>query len=307
MQMLSWPALREAAELAIYASGARHIARWRSRGGTLVLAYHNIVPRGTPIGGDPWLQQPVDDFAAQLDALMETHDVIPLREALEPPRASPRRPRAVITFDDAYRGAVTCGVEELARRSLPATIFVAPAFLGGRSFWWDQLTRPGAELADDVREFALTTLRGDGDAICAWAGRNGLPSRQLPDYALCASEEELRAAIIRADLTVGSHSWSHLNLTQLGSAQLAEELTRPLAWLRSRFDVFVPFLTYPYGLSSAAVEAAAAVAGYAAAFRVTGGWIRDAGSNTFAIPRFNVPSGITSRAFALRTDGMLCP
>jgi peptidoglycan/xylan/chitin deacetylase (PgdA/CDA1 family) len=238
---------------------------------------------------------------------METHDVVPLQEALEPSRGMRRRPRAAITFDDAYVGAVTSGVDELTRRSLPATIFVAPAFLDGGSFWWDQLTQPGAPLADDVREIALSQLRGDSNAITVWAEREGLTVRRLPPYAVCASQEVLHAAAARPGISIGSHTWHHLNLTRLGSEHLAEELTRPIAWLRERFDSFVPFVSYPYGLSTPAVEAAAAAAGYAAAFRVTGGWLRSGTMSRFAVPRFNVPSGMSRRSFALRTDGMFCP
>jgi peptidoglycan/xylan/chitin deacetylase (PgdA/CDA1 family) len=304
--MLMREQLRDAAELALCASGARQISRWRARRRTLVLAYHNVVPAGALAGGDRSLQLPVADFAAQLDALMTTHDVIPLADALKPAPLHRRRPCAAITFDDAYCGAVTAGVEELARRSLPATIFVSPAYLNGCAFWWDLLSQAGSQLPDDIREFALTALRGEGNEIRAWAERQGIASRPLPAHALCASEDELGRAVGRAGITVASHSWSHANLTQLGAARLREELWRPIEWLRTRFDAFVPLLSYPYGLSSAGVEAAAASAGYVAALRVTGGWMRSRPSNAFAIPRLNVPSGISRRGFALRADGMLC-
>jgi hypothetical protein len=34
------------------------------------------------------------------------------------------------------------GIPELVRRGLPATVFVAPALLDQRAFWWDRLANP---------------------------------------------------------------------------------------------------------------------------------------------------------------------
>src|SRR2546423_5455975 len=107
------------AERVLLASGGR-AARWRMRDRTLILAYHNVVPDEQPIFGDRSLHLRRSDFAAQLDALRETHDVVPLPAVLLPSHGP--RPRAAITFDDAYAGAVTLGVAEVVARGLPATV-----------------------------------------------------------------------------------------------------------------------------------------------------------------------------------------
>src|SRR5213079_1926770 len=78
--------------------------------------------------------------------VLSYHAVVPLEQLLAP--APPgRRPRVAITFDDGYRGAVCIGVPELARRDVPATLFVVPGFVGKGPFWWDAVA-PGARGVD---------------------------------------------------------------------------------------------------------------------------------------------------------------
>ncbi|MGH7719607.1 MAG: polysaccharide deacetylase family protein, partial [Gemmatimonadaceae bacterium] len=128
----------------------------------------------------------------------------------------------------------------------------------------------------------------------------------LPPEMRCTTEEELSAAARMPGITLGSHSWSHPDLSQLSREQLGEELTRPLAWLRERYQTVVPYLTYPYGLSSPAVEEAARAAGYRAALRVSGGWATSTARERYALPRLNVPAGLSANGFALRASGLFC-
>jgi peptidoglycan/xylan/chitin deacetylase (PgdA/CDA1 family) len=301
---------KRAVERVLLLSGIPRISRWRRRGDVLVLAYHNIVPRGESGVGDRSLHLPQEMFAEQLDLLRSEFDVLPLDVALSP-RASAARERSnrasvVITFDDAYRGAVTAGVTELARRGMPATIFVPPAFLNGGVFWWDALTPEGAEgLPAAERDRALGEMAGQSERILACAPRARAAVASLPDHARGATEEELRRAAATPGITLGSHTWSHPNLTALAPDELARELTRPLEWLRERFDAVVPYLSFPYGLSSPAVERAAEAAGYRGALRVDGGWLPREHTNRYALPRLNVPAGLSPTGFRLRCTGIL--
>ena len=141
--------LKHLVERGLVWSGAPRAALVSHRSRTLILAYHAIVPTDESPAGDASLHLPQAKFAAQLDALARTHDVVPLADALAPPLASTTRPRVAVTFDDAYQGAVRAGVLELVRRGMPATIFVPPGLLGGQRFWWDVLAPAnGGELED---------------------------------------------------------------------------------------------------------------------------------------------------------------
>ncbi len=281
----------------------RCVARGR-RGRTLVLAYHNIVPDRVEATGDRSLHLPRQHFADQLDVLVETCDVIPLAAVLceRPPDA---RPAVAITFDDAYQGALTLGAAELRARRLPATMFAAPGLLGGYSFWWDALAGSDG-LSDAVRDYALGALRGDGEAVRKWAARIGKPLREMPDWGRSGTEPELRAWVAAESLTVGVHTWCHANLSRLAAREVEDELTKPLAWLRDRLGTdILPWLTYPYGLSTHAAAAAAKTAGYDAALGVTGGWVERPIGDPYLLPRLNIPAGLTTKGFRLRLAGIV--
>ena len=297
--------LKQAVESLLIGAGVTGLARRRVRRRTLVLAYHNVVPDDAPPAGDLSLHIGRSRFAAQLDELSRHTEITPLDQVLAQPDG--RRPRVAITFDDAYRGAVTLGVDELSRRGLPATIFTAPGLLGGHAFWWDALADPGSGLAGDLRRQGLEELCGQDAAIRARAQANGRPACDLPDYARSASEDELHDAVHCGNVTLGSHTWSHPSLPRLSRAEVAAELSLSRDWLAARFGAaFVPWLSYPYGYFSPMVIEEAAAAGYRGALAIEGGWIPVRAPAPYAIPRLNVPGGLSTRGFALRAAGLFC-
>jgi len=305
--------VKSAVELLLARGGPAALARGARRERGLVLAYHNVLPDGVAKLGDSSLHLPRADFAEQLDSLTRHYDVVPLDALVGGGTGGAQaggRPRVAITFDDAYRGAVTVGMRELVRRGLPATIFVAPWFVEeSRSFWWDELADPGAGVVPDaLRDRVLDELAGKDSEVRRWAAREGVALRPVTEPAArAATEAELRAAAAEPGITLGSHSWSHPNVARLEPDELREELERPLRWLRERFDAgrVLPWLTYPYGRFSPDAERAAAALGYRGAFRVDGGWMAAPEPNAYALPRYNVPSGISRDGFEVRTSGAL--
>ena len=298
--------LKGAAERAMVWSGGARLARRRMTGRALVLAYHNVVPDDAPPMGDRANHLPLASFRAQMRELRSTHDVVPLAEllTLAPRRAT--RPRAAITFDDAYRGTITLAIPELVRLGLPATVFVAPAMLGGKTFWWDALGSAGDGLDAGVRGRALHELCGQEESVRRWARDAGLDLARMPDMACTASEDEVVAVAALPGISLGSHSWSHPNLTRISQSELSSELARPLAWLTSRVAKPLPWIAYPYGCFDGEVERAAAAAGYSAALGVSGGWLSSrTTADLFALPRENIPPGLSIHGFVMRGAGLL--
>lgn len=297
-----------AVERALVWSGVARAHRRAMTNRVLIVAYHNVIPDDVAPAGDLPNHLPLRHFVAQVDALRVTHEIVPLEDALTPARTPGGRPRAAITFDDAYRGAIRHAVPALARRGLPATIFVAPARLGGQQFWWDTLApSDGAGLEPALRDRALGALRGMEEPILDAARAEArVLARMAPDFR-SATVEEMRAALAGASgIVLGSHSWSHANLARLDDEVLAAELRRPLEWLRVRDEPSVPWIAYPYGSFDERVANAAQRAGYAGGLGITGGWVHPEAVRRFALPRVNIPSGLSREGFLLRGAGLLC-
>jgi peptidoglycan/xylan/chitin deacetylase (PgdA/CDA1 family) len=294
--------VKSTAEAALVRTGVVRAVRRRLRGRGVVLAYHNIVPTGESRAGELAVHLPQADFARQLDLIAATHDVVPLDSILDDVGHS-ARPRVAITFDDAYHGAITAGLAELQRRSMPATVFVAPGLLG-RDTWWDRLAgAAGGVMSDDVRRHAIENLRGDRDAVLARFETHE-QSRNSPLVPRIASEADLVTAARQQGITFGSHTWSHRNLSALSSDELEAELAPSLAWLRVRFTNVVPWLSYPYGMSSDAAEHIAERSRYRGAFRVSGGWLHRDSARAYALPRLGIPAGLSVHGLALRLAGI---
>jgi peptidoglycan/xylan/chitin deacetylase (PgdA/CDA1 family) len=247
----------------------------------------------------------VERFVRQLEHLGNCFEVVPLANVLDPPQR-PGAPRVAITFDDAYAGAIREGLPQLSQRGLPATVFVAPGLLEGRAFWWDALAGSPQGLSEETRRHALDRCRGQDAAVRRWAAEAGISLAEPSQLCRSATEGDLRRAADETGVTFGVHTWSHPNLAALDYAEVAAELVRPLRWLRDRFTRVLPWIAYPYG-QPPRDTGAVRLAGLEAGMLVTGGWLPRAGFDRYAIPRLNVPAGLSLDGFRLRLAGLLLP
>ena len=295
--------VKRSLERVLSSSGVGLISRQRVRGKRLILTYHGVTPEAASPVGERSLFVAQRDFAAQLDMLSEVADVAPLDQLDQP---GDGRPRIAITIDDAYRGAVCQGVSELARRSLPATIFVAPGRLEGQVFWWDALASPTGTLDLSVREYGLTALAGSTERIRDWSARAALcHSDDLPDYARSATREELHSALAHPGITVGSHTWSHANIANLTADEIASEARRSREWIQREFGPkFIAWLAYPYGLASLKAQRIIASEEYSGALLCAGGWHESSRVSPFARPRLNVSAGLSLAGLKARILGV---
>jgi peptidoglycan/xylan/chitin deacetylase (PgdA/CDA1 family) len=275
---------------------------------TIVLAYHNVVPSGERVVGDDSLHIEQATFADQLDFLLEGREVVELT-CLSDESGDERSSgsRVVITFDDAYRGAMTVGLQELAKRGLDATVFVSPGLLGSDGFWWDRLAPiGGGPLPCDLRRHALEELEGRSDRVFEWAALEHLPLQPIPDFARPVDEDELERLALEAGACLGAHTWSHPNLAALLDAEAALEMKRSRDWLESRSARYSNWLAYPYGLLREGIATLAS--DFAGAVLVDGGPAQTHGRRRFSsfqrVPRLTVPRGLSLDGLALRLAGL---
>ncbi len=267
-------------------------------GDRLILAYHNVVPAGTPPVGDRSLHLPVDRFEAQLRLVRREADIVPLMELLT--TDAPRDRRVAITFDDAYASALRLGVGACVAACAPCTVFVAPGLLGTVPVW-DRRAAEG-RWSDADREAFLWGDRGIDTAI-PWDAS----SQMRADTCRIATAGELLACAAQPGVTLGNHTMHHPNLGALGDDEARAEVEEAQAWLAAQVPGrAVPVVAYPYGHAPRRPEAALGVSTVRFGALVTGGWwARDAARPPHATPRWNVPAAISHRGFELRLRGRL--
>lgn len=293
--------IRRAAEQIGTRTGVTAVARRFQAHRVAVLAYHNVVPEQEAGRGDASLHLPLPRFIEQIERLNRTHRIVDLSTAAsDAASAGGGRPLAVITFDDAYRGAVTLALPELTRRALPATVFVSPGLLGHRATWWDELGETGL-LTPEVRTRALEACAGLGSVV----RDRLLPTRgaRVPATYGIATEAELRR-FCKDGIALGSHAWDHPCLPSLSQAQLETSLGRTLDWLRGWGGQVRSWLALPYGANSKAVGRTALRLGHEGVLEIDGG-LWSTTSSRDRVPRVNVPAGLTPRGLELRTSGIL--
>ena len=175
-------------------------------------------------------------FAEHAEWLVRRTSVVPLQSAVNSLDHRFRLPRGTtaLTFDDGFDGLHAHLTPVLARLGMPATVFLVAETLteAGRSVDW----------VDTPPSYPLATLSLD----------------QVRD---------MQASGVRFE----SHSFSHLDLTQLSFQDCVDDLTRSRELLESLLDRPVRLLAYPRGRHNAAVRAAAQRAGYSHAFTLPEG------------------------------------
>lgn len=156
-----------------------------------------------------------------------------------------------VTFDDAFR-SIDRGLPVLERLGVPSTVFACSGLAeGGRPLEVPELQSQVEGYPDDL-------------ATMDWDSLRGLAERGVE---------------------IGSHTVSHPHLPRLTDIQLQRELRDSRERVADELGRPCRYLAYPFGDEDARVRAAAAAAGYDAAFALPG---REDRFDRFAIPRVGV-------------------
>ena len=191
-----------------------------------ILCYHSVESGWN----SPLAVQP-DDFAWQTGWLRQARRVLPLATALDRLDRSGRLPRgeAALTFDDGFAALYDQVLPVLRREQLPATVFLVAQTLTPQGQPVDWVDTPG--------EKPLETLTLD-------------QVLEMQD----------------AGVDFQSHSWAHLDLTQLSEAECVQDLVESRELLSDLLGRPVSLMAYPRGRHTGHVRRAAARAGYSHAF-----------------------------------------
>ena len=247
-------------------AGATVLSRRGSAASLLVLIFHRVLPQPDPLlPGEP----DAATFARQMDLLADNFRVLPLREAVAAlTRGSLPARSLCISFDDGYANNLKIALPVLRSRGLPATVFVAPAFLNGGRMFNDTVieTIRRAPSRLDLRSEGLGELDLPDDSA-----RSSAIDRLLAELKYLEPAERLRrvldiAARVRADLPtdlmmtdaqlrelhaagveIGAHTMTHPILTRIDAAAAAREMRESKARLEEITGAPVRCFAYPNG------------------------------------------------------------
>jgi len=279
------------------------------RGRVLILMYHRVIPHSE---ADTTFVQPgmyvtPETFERHLQFVAEHFHVLGFAELLTKWDARPWNDGArycVITFDDGWLDNYLHAYPLLRAYGLPATIFLPTALIGtGQWLWSDRLgallRRRGTGTPDDWDAFiehAKTLTDGARarllDALEADPGGHYRRQRRFVEW------NEVRE-MSRHDVSFGSHTSTHVNLTRLDGDALELELRAPLDVLRQQRVNHVPILAYPNGDHTDGVVAAARRAGYGAAVTTRPGLESGRPVDLFRLKRIGVHDDVTRSASLL--------
>jgi peptidoglycan/xylan/chitin deacetylase (PgdA/CDA1 family) len=298
---------------------ARALLARNERPRTVVLAFHNVVPDDAETAVvDESLHMHVGRFSALLDALAELPNVqLASRPILQ--ETGGANVRVLVTFDDAYRGALRLALPALAERRAAAVVFVAPGLLGTARTWWDaeypRYRRGGDRAWSRERERLLASpYCGLHERI---GGRRASAAATLPqftdddqsrkssaDFGI-ADEHELLAVAAGGAISLACHSMHHPCLPALSREEIRAQYSGSLDWLSRSGVPWLRWHAFPYGRWNDECVAELKGLHYEAAFLVEQAPVEP--QHDLLHGRVNVPAGMTPDGLAVRLAHLIGP
>lgn len=300
----------------------RCLSRPGARAKLQVFIFHRVLAEpDLLVGGEPTAA----DFEWMVRFIAGAYNVLPFGEAVARLQQAtlPAAP-ACITFDDGYRDNITIALPILKKYRVPATFFIATAFLSGTRMWNDDVIEavriaPDGEL--DWSELGLGRYDlGSAAQRCRcienvlnklkyvqhterWQLAREIATRaDLPKISNLMMERDHVIALAQAGMEIGAHTHSHPILSGLPESQAESEIAQGKSELEAILGQPVKSFAYPNGntkrdLTESHVHMLERLGFHAAA--ITDHGFANSRTNPFLIPRFT-PWDKTPMKFALR-------
>lgn len=320
--------------LLLYYSGVAWLyCNWALRRQAVVLMYHRVLPTAeaaNSFSADAIVVTP-ETFDRQMAFLRRHFNPVDIDQFLQMlSGAKPWQPRTcLVTFDDGWADNAEHAVPILARRRVPATIFLATGYVGTDAcFWQERLSRllyrawqgggaqslfaslnaahllsyPPAQVRLAIRHLVTSLKKRDRAEIDRLmeqaAALPGPPASVGADRFM--SWPEAAKTATSGFVTLGSHAHSHTPLTRLSRDDVRKEIEHAAAQLQAQLGPTAMTFAYPNGDYSDQVAAQVRDFGYRTAFTTDTGRVR-AGDDPMKLRRMNISErGTESR------DGFLC-
>lgn len=310
---------------------ARAIRNMPSSSG-IVLMYHEVLPDDVNLPA--WTIVHESDFIWQMRYLQSHFDVVTMDEALKrvSGASQAKRPFAVVTFDDGYKGNLDVVLPVMESMELPFLVYVATqAIIENNLYWYDQIINlldvkedifVSLELNGKQEEFKIPHHAPDN---VRWVEMQRLLSglklmtpldRDLTVERIISGKKNaspILHMVTELDLkrlsksnyvTIGAHTHRHELLDQLTPAEVIETLQMSNAHITRITGVAPHHFAFPNGNYNKDVVELIQKAGYESAVTTVSGFWSDK-DTVMMIPRFGVGRFETKGQFKARVSGYL--
>ncbi|MBK8508723.1 MAG: polysaccharide deacetylase family protein [Candidatus Competibacteraceae bacterium] len=300
--------------------------------------YHEVLP--DEVNLPAWTVVKESVFRWQMSYLQKNFDIVSIDEALKrinQKNLNIKRPFAVITFDDGYRGNFDIVLPIMELMGLPFTIYVATkAIVEENLYWYDQIinliySKKNVGLNIDVDgklkifkipkttstirrwrhiQYLLTQLKQrcpeDRDKlVCAILEKFSLDENSGEKTCLkMLSSNQLYQLSMSDCVTIGSHTHGHELLDQLKPVEIKNTIQTANFYIKKITGNSPKHFAYPNGNLSKEVINNINMLGFETAMATLGGtW--SAYSNLLAIPRIGIGGFDTNSQFKAKIAGYL--
>lgn len=193
-----------------------------------------------------------------------------------------------LTFDDGYANNFTRVLPILEKHHVPAAFFITAIRAKGYAYLWtdfyDMLRfsvnsleyngetylknklknfiskESGMPLNQQLRQLSFDEIE---DFMRETAQKTGLKMADFPeDYHLQLTAEQIKTMVQSPLVTIGSHTYTHADVTVRPLEEAIEEMRFSKEWLENTSQKEVEAFAFPYGVYSAETVNAAKSAGY---------------------------------------------
>lgn len=315
------------------AIASQTMRRLAAKGG-IVLMYHEVLPNACSLPA--WTVVRESDFRWQMAYLCTHFDILTMDQAMARLASGrqEKRPFAVITFDDGYRGNVHTVLPVMASMGMPFLVYVATkAIVEGQLYWHDRLinllcasvTQEVMVRLPDGRQLRFVIPSGRYSENRRWLAMQQLlgflktrePGERrklvvdiLEQFPETGSElamlhpDELRRLAAADGVTIGAHTHGHELLIQLQPEEMLTTLRTANEVIAGLTGYAPRHFAYPNGDLNQQVMQQVQNSGYVTAVTTREG-IWSAAGGLYEIPRISVGRFDSKNRFRALVSGWL--
>ena len=297
--------------------------------GAIILMYHSVARPETEPFIEPRARVSADLFERQMRFLSARRSVVPLSRLVEDIASGVTPPAGTvcITFDDGYLDTLTTAAPILERYRLPATLFLATAYIEHCDMQWaDALhwllnyrtsnslalghlgleptnissPRERATVYSSLHSYLLKANRNDRTRLLAEIERQLVPYVKPPRLTLNWDEvRELRRRY--PFFEIGGHTRDHVDLQTHRGETARSQIMGCAEDLRRELGIEPGNFSFPYARWCRETQKMVDASGWQSAVGAGDSFRITAASDRFAMPRVESPRTMTE--FRFKTSG----